>query len=105
MSLLQSRTPAVVLGKEEGGRYKSVTSEKVSGFKWSEVDAESIFQTVAAVTSLGDSIMFGKTKEGDCGFLMVLSSGLADKWYPSTYQEAQTALDAIFSVASRPEPA
>jgi len=104
MSLLRSRTVSMPMAQPEGGRYKPVDPDRKGNFHWSEVDAESIFQTVAAVTALGDSIMFGKTQKGSCGFIMVVSGGMADKFYPASYTEAQDALQSIFSVAHASEP-
>jgi hypothetical protein len=105
IKILKRNLPAKLdMAAKPAGKYILHPEDRKGAFKWSDVDPESIFAAVWSVTAIGDSILFGKTKEGDCGFLMVLSGGLGDKMYPATAMEAQEALDMITTVAGRSEP-
>jgi len=104
MSLLRSRVTSHAMAEKSLGKYTLNPDEPKGQFKWSEVDPERLHAAVWAVTAIGDSILFGKTKEGDCGFLMVLSGGLGDKLYPATSSEAEGMLDTIALIAGRSEP-
>jgi hypothetical protein len=97
---LRERTVSHASQAQEGGRYKTVNPDKAGNFQWADLTGDVLWATIAAVTSLGDSIMFGTTKEGGCGFIMVVSDGLADKFYPSTASEAESVLSEIEAVCS-----
>jgi hypothetical protein len=71
-----------------------------AGLSFCQVAGDTLRDTVAAVVSNGDAILFGRTSDGGALSVRVLSDGSVDVWYPTDASELQELLDGLRTVAS-----
>lgn len=86
--------------KVSGTKYGSAhAGPPGGGVYYGKMDASLVRDTVAAVASAGDCIMFSATSDGGACSVRVLADGLVEKWYPNNLGDLEETLKAILAAA------
>lgn len=82
------------------GKYGKLGASQAKGeIAWKDVDGPSIKRCIAAVTSTGDAITFGRTSDGGALAVTILSGAERHKLYASQVEEAEDMLRSIEEAA------
>lgn len=76
-------------------KYRTEAVGTTSGVAWADVHAQSVINVLTAATSVGDSVMFGRTSDGGALMLTVYSNGVKDPMYWHSADDATIALDEM----------
>lgn len=94
----------MALGKSNdprASRYSRVGAPKPEAAKasWEDADADTLWRTIQEVTSQGDAIMFGLTRDGGAVVLTVLSGDERVKQYATGEEEIAALLQLVREAA------
>lgn len=80
-----------------GSRYARMASDspRKDAASWEEAEAQDLWRTVCEVTSAGDALMFGRTRDGGALVLTVLSGEERVRNYASNAEEIADLLKRL----------
>lgn len=88
-------------GKQPGGpggsRYARMASDspRKDAASWEDADAEELWRTICEVTSAGDALMFGRTRDGGAVTVVVLSGDERVRNYATGAEEIADVLKRL----------